>query len=134
MRSARNGASGFDEKRLADHLNQSVSSLPEYARVLVLGMGEYQYAPFKFAQLLEEQRSDLKVKFSATTRSPIEPGLAITHKLEFVDHCGDGIPNYLYNVDPKEFDAIIVCFEGDCQPHETLLRALGARAHALGLL
>jgi Phosphoribosyl transferase/TRSP domain C terminus to PRTase_2 len=134
LRSARTGASGFDEKRLADYLEHCVSSLPEHARVLVLGMGEYQYAPFKFAAMLEGKRSDLEVKFSATTRSPIEPGLAILYKLEFIDHCGDGIPNYVYNVDPKEFDAILVCFEGDCQPHETLLRTLGTRVHTLRLL
>jgi Phosphoribosyl transferase/TRSP domain C terminus to PRTase_2 len=134
LRSARNGASGFDEKRLTDHLSHFVSSLPEHARILVLGMGEYQYAPFKFAQLLEEKRADLEVKFSATTRSPIEPGLAITHKLEFTDHCGDGIPNYVYNVDPEIFDAILVCFEGDCQPHETLMQTLGTRSHTLRLL
>jgi hypothetical protein len=134
MRSARNGASGFDEKLLAENVNHSVSSLPEHARVLVLGMGEYQYAPFKFAQSLEEKRGDLEVKFSATTRSPIEPGLAILHKLEFIDHCGDGIPNYLYNVDPKDFEAILVCFEGECRPHESLLRALGPRAQTLRLL
>jgi Phosphoribosyl transferase/TRSP domain C terminus to PRTase_2 len=134
LRSARNGASGFDKNLLAEHLNQYASNLPENARVLVLGMGEYQYAPFKFAQLLEEKRADLEVKFSATTRSPIEPGLAILHKLEFIDHCGDQIPNYVYNVDPKEFDAIFVCFEGECRPHESLLRTLGARAQTLRLL
>jgi hypothetical protein len=134
LHSARNGAPGLDDNMLAEHLNHCVSSLPENARVLVLGLGEYQYAPFTFARMLEEQRADLEVKFSATTRSPIEPGLAITHKLEFIDHCGDGIPNCLYNVDPKEFDAIFVCFEGDCRPHETLMRTLGTRAHTLRLL
>ena len=134
LHSARNGASGFDENLLAKHLNDCVSSLPENARVLVLGMGEYQYAPFRFARILEEKRNDLEVKFSATTRSPIEMGLAITHKLEFLDHCGDGIPNYVYNVDPKEFEAILVCFENDCRPHESLLQTLGTRAHALRLL
>jgi Phosphoribosyl transferase/TRSP domain C terminus to PRTase_2 len=134
LHSARTGAPGFDENRFAEHLTQFVSSLSENARILVLGLGEYQYAPFKFARMLEEKHADLEVKFSATTRSPIEPGLAITHKLEFIDHCGDGIPNYVYNVDPKEFDAILVCFEGDCHPHETLMQTLGARALALRLL
>ena len=134
LRSARNGAPGFDTNLLSQHLNHHVSSLPKNARVLVLGMGEYQYAPFVLASKLEEKRNDLEVKFSATTRSPIEPGLAIRHKLEFIDHCGDGIPNYVYNVDPKEFAAILVCFEGDCQPHESLLRTLGNRALALRLL
>ena len=134
QRSARNGASGFDVNLLSEHLNHHVSSLPKNARVLVLGLGEYQYAPFIFASKLEMQRTDLEVKFSATTRSPIESGLAITYKLEFIDHCGDGIPNYVYNVDPKEFAAILVCFEGDCQPHETLMQVLGVRAHALRLL
>jgi hypothetical protein len=134
QRSARNGAPGSNENLLAEHFNHHVSSLPKNARVLVLGMGEYQYAPFTFARNLEEKRTDLKVQFSATTRSPIEPGLAITHKLEFLDHCGDGIPNYVYNVDPQKFEAILVCFEGDCRPHETLMRTLGARAYTLRLL
>ena len=134
MCSARNGASGFDENLLAEHLNHYISSLPKNARVLVLGMGEYQYAPFLFARKHEEERPDLEVKFSATTRSPIEPGLAILHKLEFLDHCGDQIPNYVYNVDSEKFEAILVCFEGECRPHESLLRTLGAPALALRLL
>ncbi|MFC6592769.1 TRSP domain-containing protein [Deinococcus lacus] len=71
--------------------------------------------------------------FSATTRSPILPGLAIRSVLEFTDSVADGIPNFLYNVDPADWDRILVTYEGRCQPDLALLAALGPAAQALCL-
>lgn len=99
--------------------------------VLVLGTGEYQYPAFALARALEE--AGLDVRWSATTRSPVLPGLAIRHALTFTDNVGDGIPNYLYNVAPQEYARILVTFEGDCQPDPALLSALGPHARAVRL-
>ncbi|WP_291430221.1 phosphoribosyltransferase domain-containing protein [Deinococcus sp.] len=99
--------------------------------VLVLGTGEYQFPAFALARALEE--AGLDVRWSATTRSPVLPGLAIRHALTFTDNVGDGIPNYLYNVAPQEYARILVAFEGDCQPDPALMSALGPQARAVRL-
>lgn len=78
-------------------------------RVLVLGTGEFVWPPFLLAERLEREGAD--VRFGATTRSPIKPGLAIRHRLEHGDNYGFGISNYLYNVDPEAYDSIYLCCE-----------------------
>ncbi|MFO1371631.1 MAG: phosphoribosyltransferase domain-containing protein [Candidatus Competibacteraceae bacterium] len=71
----------------------------------VFGTGEYAYTPFRWALALEEEGHD--VWFQSTTRSPILVGDAIASRREFPDHCGDGIPNYLYNHDPARLPVIV---------------------------
>ena len=91
-------------------------ALPKLARdqpLAVIGTGEYAYTPFRVALALEEQGYD--VRFQSTTRSPILVGDAIKSRLEFWDHYGEGIPNYLYNLDPQRL--AVVCYE-----HPTLLK------------
>lgn len=78
-------------------------------RVLVLGTGEFVWPPFLLAERLE--REGCRVRFGATTRSPIKPGRAIRHRLEHCDNYGFGIVNYLYNVDPEDYDSIYLCCE-----------------------
>ena len=51
------------------------------------------------------------VKFSALTRSPIALGGAITTMLSFSDNYGLGMTNFAYNVDPNEWDLIVLCVE-----------------------
>jgi len=82
---------------------------PYPLNILVLGTGEFSYLPFKFAQWLEWEGQ--KVHFQSTTRSPIVLGGAIRTKLEFPDHYGDDIPNYVYNLEPHDYDLIFVCLE-----------------------
>ncbi len=101
-------------------------------RVLVLGTGEFQYPAYALAAALEPQVAS--VRWSATTRSPILPGLAIRHALSFTDNVGEGIPNFLYNVDPPRYTRILVTYEGACVPDPELLRQLGPHAQALRLL
>ena len=79
------------------------------SRVLVLGSGEFVWPPFLLAERLEEEGA--QVRYAATTRSPIKTGMAIRSKVEFADNYGLGIPNYLYNVHPDDFDAIFLCVE-----------------------
>ena len=71
----------------------------------IIGTGEYAYTPFRMALALEEEGHD--VHFQSTTRSPILVGDAIASRREFPDHHGDGIPNYLYNLDPSRLPVVI---------------------------
>lgn len=107
------------------------SCLSHSRPVLVLGTGEYQFPAAQLALGLEARGLD--TRWSATTRSPVLPGLAITRAIEFTDNVRDGIPNYLYNVDPSAYSAVFVCYEGRCAPDPTLLAQLGPQARAVRL-
>ena len=78
-------------------------------RLLIVGTGEYVWEPFLLAESLEAQGADVLV--SAATRSPIAPGHSIGRAFAFQDNYGEGIANYLYNVDPAAFDRILLCTE-----------------------
>ncbi|WPL19672.1 hypothetical protein Thiowin_04813 [Thiorhodovibrio winogradskyi] len=93
------------------------------ARVLVLGTGEYMHLAYRVGLALEAL--GLKTLVQATTRSPIRLGADIQRRLVFQDNYGEGIPNYLYNVDPATFDRIILC-------HETPVDDLRDLVHNLG--
>ena len=71
----------------------------------LIGTGEYAYAPFRMALALEEAGHD--VLFQSTTRSPILVGDAIASRREFLDNYGDGLPNYLYNLDSDRLPMVI---------------------------
>ena len=78
-------------------------------RVLVVGTSEFVWRPFLLAERLERAGAD--VHFSSTSRSPIALGHAIGHVLSFADNYGLGIPNFLYNVRPGQFDRVLICSE-----------------------
>ncbi|AOR34589.1 phosphoribosyltransferase [Streptomyces fodineus] len=86
---------------------------PGARRVLVLGFEELMYAPLRLARELE-QVTDLEVRFSTTTRSPVlaldDPGYAIRTRLVFPAHDdpadGPG-ERYAYNVAGAGFDAVV---------------------------
>lgn len=78
-------------------------------RVLVVGTSEFVWRPFLLAERLEKAGAD--VHFSSTSRSPIALGHAIGHALSFSDNYGLGIPNFLYNVQPGQFDRVLICTE-----------------------
>lgn len=78
-------------------------------RILVLGSGEYVWSSFLLAEHLAAQGAD--VKFSAITRSPIALGHAIKKSIAFSDNYGLGIQNFVYNVDPKDYDRILITVE-----------------------
>lgn len=78
-------------------------------KIIVLGTGEYVWRPFLLAERLQRAGGD--VWFSATSRSPIMPGHAIEHTLAFSDNYGLGLPNFLYNVRPGQFDRVLICSE-----------------------
>lgn len=78
-------------------------------RVLVVGTSEFVWRPFLLAERLERAGAD--VHFGSTSRSPIALGHAIGHALSFSDNYGLGIPNFLYNVRPGQFDRVLICTE-----------------------
>ncbi|MGX2042155.1 phosphoribosyltransferase domain-containing protein [Methylocaldum sp. MU1018] len=92
-------------------------------RVLVLGTGEFMHAAFRVG--LELEASGFDVAVQATTRSPILPGADIGRRLMFGDNYGEGIPNYLYNVDPDDYARIVVCHETPPDGLTDLARHLG---------
>lgn len=94
---------------VVDHKqNLSIENLPK-GKVLVLGTGEHVWQPYLLAENLEKQGFD--VMYSSITRSPISLGHVINSKLEFTDNYTGLIPNYLYNVNPDDYDHIIICSE-----------------------
>ncbi|HGY4639175.1 TPA: phosphoribosyltransferase domain-containing protein [Acinetobacter baumannii] len=78
-------------------------------RILVLGSGEYVWSSFLLAEDL--QRQGAEVKFSAITRSPIAIGHAIQSALAFSDNYGLGIQNFVYNINPLEYDRVLITVE-----------------------
>ena len=78
-------------------------------KTLVLGTGEFSYHPFLMAKYLEEAGCD--VKYQSTTRSPILVGNDIGHKITFKDNYGDNISNFIYNVQPGQYEQVIICYE-----------------------
>ncbi|WP_405819755.1 phosphoribosyltransferase [Streptomyces sp. NBC_00838] len=92
--------------------------LGDARRVLVLGFEELMYAPLRLALELERSATDIEVRYSTTTRSPVlavdDPGYAIRSRLVFPAHdtaafpAGDGTGDrYAYNVAGGGFDAVV---------------------------
>ncbi|MGM8884586.1 phosphoribosyltransferase domain-containing protein [Psychrobacter sp. 1U2] len=84
-------------------------------RMLVLGSNEFVWLPFLLAEWLEQNTTinneKHSVKFSALTRSPIALGGAINTMLSFSDNYGLGMTNFVYNVEPDDWDLIVLCVE-----------------------
>lgn len=97
--------------------------------ILVLGTGEFAYAPLLLAEALEDASATAFVQ--STTRSPILVGDAIETALSFTDNYGEGIPNFLYNVRPGQYDRVVVCHETPPGSVDAVLTdALGAQTLA----
>lgn len=94
------------------------------ARILVLGTGEFSYLPFRLAEDLENRGCE--VYCQATTRSPVLVGHAVTQVEAFPDNYGSGVPNYLYNVTPGDYDRIFLCSETPTKRIPPRLLRLGA--------
>lgn len=99
-------------RSVADSLAPGLQVTPG-ERVLVVGTSEFVWRPFLLAERLERAGAD--VHFSSTSRSPIALGHAIGHALSFGDNYGLGIPNFLYNVQPGQFDRVLICTETPAQ-------------------
>ncbi len=104
-------------------------SPPAPARVLVLGNGEFVHRPALLAQALQARGH--RVWCQAITRSPVQQGGAIRQIWETRDPVEDDIPHWIYNVDPADYDRILVCYDTpptSAEPQRALREALGAEA------
>ena len=110
----------------------SVSDLPiprKTDRVLVIGTGEHVWQPFLYAESLAEQ--GFETGFIATTRSPVMPGPVLRHKITFSDHFGLGVRMYLHNVNPDEWDRIILFTETGIDGIDSELRMALGKGHVV---
>ena len=126
------------KKALANVNNQdsseqiNLTELP--SKVLVLGSNEFVWLPFLLAEWLETETNNQArklnlqpqsiVNFSALTRSPIALGGAITEMLSFTDNYGLGMTNFVYNVNPTEWDLIVLCVETAADSVDALWKGL----------
>jgi hypothetical protein len=90
------------------------AGLPTGRPLLVLGTGEFMHPAFCLGQALAVRGAEVRVQ--STTRSPILLGVDIHHRLELQDPYGEAVPNYLYNVDPRAYGAILLCCETPPSP------------------
>ena len=136
-----NSTDGFDDYLLSFQTafagfngQESFDSHQLPKRILVLGSNEFVWLPFLLAEWLEiasQQASTdtdtvikTVVKFSALTRSPIALGGAITTMLSFSDNYGLGMTNFAYNVEPSEWDLIVLCVETSSDSVDDMWRGL----------
>lgn len=106
-------------------IDAMIDTLAPDARILVLGTGEFLHSAFRVGLLLQARGLDVVVQ--STTRSPILVDADVGRRLVFGDNYGEGIANYLYNVDPDDFDRIIVCHETPRESLNDLLQHMGGR-------
>ncbi len=100
------GRTGLRVPVAADALPLPLTGMPTGPLVMI-GTGEFSFAPFLAAERLEQQGHD--VLFQSTTRSPIMEGEAVRRKLAFTDEHGENIANYIYNLPTGR--RIIVAYE-----------------------
>jgi hypothetical protein len=108
----------------AEDVPRLVEGLLPGAPILVLGTGEFMHVAFRLG--LELEARGFAVRVQATTRSPILPGADIHRRMEFPDNYGEGIRNYLYNVDPDHYARIILCHETPSDGISDLSQQLGS--------
>ncbi len=77
--------------------------------ILVLGTGECNAPAYLLGRDLEYK--GFKIKVQSTTRSPIHQGNDIASVSQFEDNYEDGIPNFIYNLNPDDYREIILCHE-----------------------
>ena len=59
----------------------------------------------------EMENKGCNVYFQSTTRSPIIVDVDIHYKNTSFDNYNDNIENYVYNVNPNDYEQIIICLE-----------------------
>jgi len=77
--------------------------------ILVLGTGECNAPAYLLGRELEYK--GFKAKVQSTTRSPIHQGNDIASVSQFEDNYEDGIPKFIYNLNPDDYREIILCYE-----------------------
>lgn len=107
-----------------------LSKLREGPRALVLGVGEFMYLPMRIAAEMGEG-----ISYQSSTRSPIHPERRPdygVHSAAAYPSAGDPeITNYIYNVDPGQYDDIFVLLEREVpgwriEPMTDILRGMAS--------
>ena len=112
----------FNQRAQSEKEQFDNEQLPQ--RILVLGSNEFVWLPFLLAEWLETQTQNATVEFSALTRSPIALGGAITTMLSFSDNYGLGMTNFAYNVEPSDWDLIVLCVETSADSVDDMWQSL----------
>jgi len=98
------------ETGVVDELLGLLANVNDDARpILVLGSGECNAPAYLLGRELEAKGVDVRVQ--STTRSPIHQGNDIARVCRFEDNYDDGIPNFIYNLDPAAYRGIVLCHE-----------------------
>ena len=92
-----------------DLVRRLVDSISTGERTLILGTGEFMHIAFLLGLELEKQGVEVVVQ--STTRSPILLWGAVGQALTFSDNYGEGVANFLYNVEPDQYKHIFICHE-----------------------
>lgn len=112
-----------------DAVDALVKNWSQKASILVLGTGEFMHPAYGLGCHLETLGFN-RVWIQSTTRSPILPGECIQAQEALIDSYGDGIPNYLYNVKPGQYEHVFICHE---TAKDTYLNTLSQRLDAITL-
>ncbi|MGR8933811.1 MAG: phosphoribosyltransferase domain-containing protein [Gammaproteobacteria bacterium] len=99
----------FAQRDIETLLSRLKAAGPVPKPVLVAGTGECIAPAYLLGRALERCGFDIRVQ--STTRSPILLGGAIRTVMRMVDNYGDGIENFLYNVQPDAYRDIVICHE-----------------------
>ncbi len=103
-------------------LDRSVARAADYLgtrrtgrRALCLGTGEFMYVPMRIAERMGDG-----VYSQSTTRSPIHPlrreGYAVTSAYRYDSVDGEEVANFIYNVEPGQYDEAFVFVEREYDP------------------
>jgi hypothetical protein len=120
-----------DVEQLRNHFKTHKDSAEQNDKrpILILGTGECNAPAYLLGRELE--RLGYKIKVQSTTRSPIHKSNIIGSVQQFEDNYDDGIPNFIYNLDPNAYQNIVLCHETPlCNALHTLLNqwlAISAR-------
>lgn len=113
--SGRFGLGSADNGQLDEAVTRvaaQLRGLREGSSTLVMGVGEFMYLPMRIAAEMGEG-----VSYQSSTRSPIHPQRRAdygVHSAAAYPSAGDPeITNFIYNVDPGQYDDIFVLLERD---------------------
>ncbi|MEK3688463.1 phosphoribosyltransferase family protein [Paenibacillus sp. FSL R10-2736] len=137
--SGRFGLESADNRRIDEGVSRvagKLRDLREGSRTLVMGVGEFMYLPMRIAAEMGE-----RVSYQSSTRSPIHPQRRAdygVHSAAAYPSAGDTeITNFIYNVDPGQYDDIFVLLERDVprqriEPMTDILQRLaGNKVHLI---
>lgn len=89
--------------------------MSSFSRTLVMGTGEFMYVPMRIAAEMGEH-----VVYQSTTRSPIHPSRGHEYGIKsgygYPSPDDPGTRNFVYNVDPDQYEEIFILFEREVPP------------------